>query len=179
MTLRRQREPHIVPVSRQVIHREVDLPCQHEDGNSRRSERVAEIDPDGLNSRRVLHTQAYNPQYLRGRVVDDEGASRLQAGEIKNPTDKAETFIATLEEFRLSPLLITDEECEDAIAALEDVGSGRSSSVRRESSMRRALVAHAPFAAAEQMENGPTSLELPENRTIVFDKPHEDSPVAP
>lgn len=159
------------------IHRELDLPC--EDDTCPYLERVAEIDTDGLNSLVGHFTQAYNSAYVSNRVVVlDEEALGPYKQEIKNPVDRAEEFIATLEEFPFDgvPFSLTEDERQEAISALESAGLEPDDyrDFIGEFHAKAPLIAYALFDA-EQMDNGIHVAHLPDERTAIFNNPHTGS----
>jgi hypothetical protein len=160
------------PVSK--IHHEFDLPCQREEQTCSYREKLAEIDPDGRDTLLGHFTQGYNSTYLEGRVVViDEECFDHYINEIKNPVEKAEKFLDTLDEFPFEsarrPEHGEEQKRKEALTQLENEGlepADHQASVG-EFHAKAPLIAYA-IIAAERMENSWLVANLPGDRTATF-----------
>lgn len=155
-----------------LIHREIDTPCDRGNNTCPYRERVAEIDSGGLAALVGHYKQAYNPTYIEERVVViDEDCFDDFIEEIKNPVEKAEEYIATLDDFPFNgvPYRPTDTELKEAIEILEN--EGLEPADHRDTvgafHAKAPLVAYA-LLTADRMENDWFVADLPADRTATF-----------
>lgn len=160
------------PVS--MIHREFDVPCGRGEETCPYRARVDEIDPDGPDPLVGHFTQGYNPPYVNDRVVViDEDPFDHYITEIKNPIEKAEEYLNTLDEFPFKsarrPEPGEGQKRRKALDRLEAEGlapSNHQDSVG-DFHAKAPLVAYA-IIAAERMDNDWLVVELPRSRTAAF-----------
>lgn len=158
------------PVSK--IHEEYDLPCQ-QNGECEYIEKVQNLKIDGPGLLIGYYTQAYVRSYTKDRVVVlDEDAFGEFYETITNPAQKAQDFIDSLNNFPLDDLRRLDgEERDEILQRLEDIGlepEDHTNSVG-DFHAKAPLIAYAIYGA-EELDNGLKYIELPGDRTAVFDK---------
>lgn len=154
------------------IHREFDVPCERGERTCAYREATAELDPDSSGLLVGHFTQGYNPAYIENRaVVIDERCFDNYCTEIKNPVEKAEEFIATLDNFPFNsvPYKPSDTELEEAIEILEDEGVEPTDyrNAVGDFHAKAPLVTYA-LLAADEMENNWFIADLPGTRTATF-----------
>lgn len=160
------------------IHREFDVPCERGDRTCPYREATAELDPDSSGLLVGHFTQAYNPAYIENRaVVIDERCFEAYRDQIRNPIEKAEQFINTLEDFPFKSVRRPEPGEEQnqtaALSQLEDAGLDPTDHRDEvgEFHAKAPLTAYAIYGA-ERLENGLCVADLPGNRTAVFESPH-------
>lgn len=167
-----------------AIHQEFDLPCQ-QNGDCGYMEKVQSLDVDGSGILAGYYTQAYVESYVRDRVVIlDEDAFEQFYDTIQNPVQKAQEFIDTLDNLPFEearrPEVGEGEKRERALNRLEEIGlePENHTDSTGEFHAKAPLLAYAIYGA-EKLDNGLKYIELPGNRTAVFDGLHstnEDTP---
>ena len=163
--------------SASVIHQEFDLPCQ-QDGVCEYMEKVKSIDVNCSGILAGHYTQAYVEPYVKDRVVVlDEDAFERFYETIQYPVQKAQEFIDTLDDFPFDearrPEPGEEERREKALNRLREVGlepKEHPDSIG-EFHAKAPLLAYAIYGA-ERLDNGLNYLELPGDRTAVFDSLH-------
>lgn len=158
-----------------LIHREVNgLPCQ-QNGKCPYEQQKQKMGGRGIE---VGHyTQAYNPNYTEGRVVVlDESAFEAYTEKIRNPVEKANTFLEMVDSIPLDkiPYNPDEDEVEEAIAIIKKMGIDPYDHRKSAGDFHAKGPAVAlEILSAERLENGLNYAELPRNRRVAFENPHE------
>jgi len=158
------------PVSE--IHDEYNLPCQ-QNRECEYIEKVQNLKVEGSGLLVGHYTQAYVESYVKDRVaVLDEDAFEEYYQSIKNPAQKAQDFIDSLNNFPLNDLKpLSGQKRDKILKRLENIGlepEDHPNSVG-EFHAKAPLIAYAIYGA-EELDNGLKYIELPGNRVAVFDK---------